>query len=38
MDTLYITTEEGEKIQDQELLKQLEEEFSTLVARHETPG
>jgi [protein-PII] uridylyltransferase len=38
MDTLYITTAEGEKIQDQELLKQLEEEFSALVARPETPA
>ena len=38
MDTLYITTAAGEKIQDTELLKQLEEEFSALVARPETPG
>jgi [protein-PII] uridylyltransferase len=38
MDTLYITTATGEKIENQELLKQLEGEFSALVARPETPG
>ena len=37
MDTLYITTADGQKIQDPHLLKQLEEEFSSLVSRPETP-
>ena len=37
MDTLYITTTAGAKIQDPELLKRLEEEFSSLISRPETP-
>lgn len=38
MDTLYITTAEGRKIEDPELLKQLETEFSKLISRPETSG
>lgn len=38
MDTLYITTADGKKIEDPELLKQLEAEFSTLISRPETSG
>ncbi len=38
MDTLYITTAEGKKIEDPELLQQIELEFSTLIKRRETPG
>lgn len=37
MDTLYITTQSGDKITDPELLRQLEEEFSALVERPDTP-
>ncbi len=33
MDTLYITTADGKKIEDLELLRQLEEEFTTLISR-----
>ncbi len=33
LDTLYITTTDGHKIQDPELLKQLETEFSHLISR-----
>lgn len=36
MDTLYITTADGRKIEDPQLLKQLETEFSTLISRPET--
>ncbi len=36
MDTLYITTPEGRKVEDNSLLKELEEQFSTLIARGET--
>jgi [protein-PII] uridylyltransferase len=36
MDTLYITTADGKKIGDPELLKQLETEFSALISRPET--
>jgi [protein-PII] uridylyltransferase len=38
MDTLYITTAEGRKIEDPELLRQLEAEFSKLISRPETSG
>ena len=38
LDTLYITTTDGHKIQDPELLKQLEEKFSHLISRPEIPG
>jgi [protein-PII] uridylyltransferase len=33
MDTLYITTAEGGKVEDPEILEQLEERFSKLIAR-----
>jgi [protein-PII] uridylyltransferase len=33
MDTLYITTAEGGKVEDLQILKQLEDRFSTLIAR-----
>jgi hypothetical protein len=33
MDTLYITTAEGGKVEDLEILKQLEDRFSALIAR-----
>ena len=36
MDTLYITTLDGRKIEDRELLDQLEKEFSTLISRPDT--
>jgi [protein-PII] uridylyltransferase len=36
MDTLYITTAEGGKVEDQGILRQLEERFSTLIARPDT--
>jgi [protein-PII] uridylyltransferase len=36
MDTLYITTADGRKVEDPEVLRQLEERFSTLIARPET--
>lgn len=36
MDTLYITTAEGKKIEDPELLKTLTEQFTTLISRPET--
>jgi [protein-PII] uridylyltransferase len=36
MDTLYITTQSGDKIVDPELLRQLEVEFSALVERPDT--
>ncbi len=38
LDTLYITTADGQKIQDPERLKQLEEKFSLLISRPEIPG
>jgi [protein-PII] uridylyltransferase len=38
MDTLYITTEDGKKIEDPDLLKQIETEFSELITRRETAG
>jgi [protein-PII] uridylyltransferase len=37
MDTLYITTRSGEKIENPELLAQLQREFSALVSRSDTP-
>lgn len=37
MDTLYITTTDGKKIQDLELLQQLQEEFTALISRRDTP-
>ena len=36
MDTLYITTTDGRKVEDPELLGRIEEEFSSLIARPET--
>jgi [protein-PII] uridylyltransferase len=36
MDTLYITTADGKKIEDPELLTTLEDEFTTLISRPET--
>jgi len=38
MDTLYITTPSGRKIEDSALLQELEAEFSALVARAENPA
>jgi [protein-PII] uridylyltransferase len=38
MDTLYITTQSGEKIEDQALLQQLEQTFTALVSRPELPS
>ena len=38
MDTLYITTPDGKKIEDTDLLAQLQNEFSALIARPETAG
>ncbi len=38
LDTLYITTLDGEKIHDLELLKQLELKFSALISQPDTPG
>ncbi len=38
IDTLYITTADGKKIEDLALLKSLEEQFMSLVARPETPA
>ncbi len=37
LDTLYITTADGKKIEDPALLAQLEREFSALVAQPDTP-
>ncbi len=36
MDTLYITTTDGGKVEDPDLLQRLEGEFSTLIARPDT--
>ena len=36
MDTLYITTAEGGKVEDPEILRQLEDRFTTLIARTDT--
>jgi [protein-PII] uridylyltransferase len=36
MDTLYITTAEGKKIEDPEILHQLEERFTSLISRPDT--
>jgi [protein-PII] uridylyltransferase len=36
MDTLYITTADGKKVENPEVLRQLEERFSALIARRET--
>ena len=36
--TLYITTPDGKKIEDTDLLAQLQSEFSTLISRPETSG
>jgi len=33
LDTLYITTAEGGKVEEPEILEQPEERFSTLIAR-----
>ncbi len=38
MDTLYITTADGEKISNTELLTSLENEFTTLIARPDVTG
>jgi [protein-PII] uridylyltransferase len=38
MDTLYITTEEGKKIEDSKLIRELEKEFTELISRPETSG
>ena len=38
LDTLYITTADGQKIQDPNLLKQLEGKFSLLISRPDIPG
>jgi [protein-PII] uridylyltransferase len=38
MDTLYITTPDGSKIEDMELLRRLEEQLSALISRPETQG
>ncbi|NJM36405.1 MAG: hypothetical protein HC845_00190 [Akkermansiaceae bacterium] len=37
MDTLYITTADGKKIEDSELLGKLEEEFTSLISRPDKP-
>ncbi len=37
MDTLYITTPEGKKIEDPDVLRQLEERFTTLISRPDIP-
>lgn len=36
MDTLYITTTAGKKVQDPEILRQLEERFTALISRPDT--
>jgi|GEM_PF-5243154 len=36
MDTLYITTAEGKKIEDPALLQTLTDQFTTLISRPET--
>ena len=36
MDTLYITTTDGKKVEDPEILRQLEERFTTLISRPDT--
>jgi hypothetical protein len=36
MDTLYITTQDGKKIENPVALKQIEAQFTTLVSRPET--
>ena len=36
MDTLYITTTEGGKVEDPEILRQLEDRFTSLIGRPET--
>ncbi|MES2921800.1 MAG: [protein-PII] uridylyltransferase [Verrucomicrobiota bacterium] len=38
LDTLYITTPEGEKIHDPEPLQQLQQLMTTLISRPDTPG
>ncbi len=38
LDTLYITTADGQKIHDPELLKQLEAKFTLLISRPDTAG
>ena len=38
MDTLYITTEDGKKIEDSKLIRELEKEFTELISRPETSG
>jgi [protein-PII] uridylyltransferase len=37
MDTLYITTANGKKIHDPGLLLELQEQFTTLISRRDTP-
>ncbi len=37
MDTLYITTHDGKQVEDPEIIKQLENEFSGLISQPETP-
>ncbi len=37
MDTLYITTADGAKVQDPEILRKLTEDFTALISRPETP-
>jgi [protein-PII] uridylyltransferase len=37
MDTLYITTPDGQKVMDEAVLDQLREDFATLIGRRETP-
>jgi [protein-PII] uridylyltransferase len=36
MDTLYITTHDGAKVQDPQILQELAEDFTSLIARPET--
>jgi [protein-PII] uridylyltransferase len=38
MDTLYVTTREGKKIVDPQLLERIEAQFTALVSRPETTG
>jgi hypothetical protein len=38
MDTLYVTTREGKKIVDPQLLERIEAQFTAMVSRPETTG
>ncbi len=38
MDTLYITTAEGGKVEDPDILRQLEERFTALISRPDSQG